>query len=468
MVPYRLRPRASGWIGFALPACLAWWWGLASAALGQVGNVMTEPLGSRTCAKECHRELFEHEVMHGPALVDCQACHVQGNPDQHKFFLIAKREDLCRRCHSLPHAGIEHTPVREGRCQECHDPHGSDRPRMLVADPKRELCEQCHKQDFASAPFVHGPVAVGACIVCHDPHASEQPKLLLQDSKRLCLGCHAEVEEAAHAPGMHRHGALDDQCTRCHDPHASAHRFQLREEAPGLCLSCHEEKFDQMVGGLPVVHGAVTVAGGCTGCHAPHASSQASLQRGTQPGVCLECHDKTLTAPDGGTVTNMAALLADNPNHHGPIREGVCTACHSPHAGEHFRLLVEDYPPLFYAPFQLDSFRLCFRCHISDLVLKPSGAGLTQFRDGDRNLHFLHVNQEKGRTCRACHEVHASKRPAHIREAVPFGSGGWMLEINFQATENGGSCAPGCHQLKSYDRLTGGAAPGLRPVGGSP
>ena len=76
-------------------------------------------------------------------------------------------------------------------------------------------------------------------------------------------------------------------------------------------------------------------------------------------------------------------------------------------------------------------------------------AGITGFRNGDENIHFRHVNKvDKGRTCRACHEVHASKRPAHIREAVPFGSGGWLLDINFEQTEDGGSCAPGCHTVE--------------------
>jgi predicted CXXCH cytochrome family protein len=305
--------------------------------------------------------------------------------------------------------------------------------------------------DFTKTAFVHGPVAVGACIVCHKPHSSSEPKLLVQDAKSLCLTCHAEVQ-AKGEEGMHMHGALEQGCTRCHDPHASDHRFQLRESAPKLCLQCHQEKFDQITADAKVVHGAVTAEGGCTVCHEPHSSRLESLQRGTQPGTCLVCHDKTLKSAQGGEIANMAALLKANPDWHGPIREGACTACHNPHAGKNFRMLTEDYPPQFYAPFQIDTFKLCFKCHIPDLVLKASGQGLTQFRDGDKNLHWLHVNQEKGRTCRACHEVHASKRPAHIREAVPFGTSGWLLELNFEQTAEGGRCSPGCHVPRSYDR----------------
>lgn len=447
----------------SLPGRLALWAHLGVALAVPTAAMAVQPgdappartpmASMRTCAKECHQEIFAHKSMHGPALTNCGACHVQGNPEEHKFYLIREKGKLCLGCHQLPHAGVEHKPVREGQCLECHDPHGSEHPRNLVADPKRELCARCHAGKGEGKEFVHGPLREGACIVCHQPHTSAQAGLLLKPQRELCLSCHEEVALRAEGTGMHRHAAFEDSCTRCHDPHASDHRHQLVQEAPGLCLSCHQEAFDRMVGGAKVVHGAVTSPGGCTGCHEPHASRLTGLQRGSQPDLCLSCHDKVVGTAQGEQLTDMARLLAENPDHHGPIREGQCTSCHSPHASDHFRLLVEDYPKEFYAPFDLERFRLCFKCHIPDLVLKPSGQGLTNFRDGDRNLHYLHVNQEKGRTCRACHEVHASKRPSHVRDAVPFGSGGWMLEINFQTTAQGGSCAPGCHQKKEYSRL---------------
>jgi hypothetical protein len=35
---------------------------------------------------------------------------------------------------------------------------------------------------------------------------------------------------------------------------------------------------------------------------------------------------------------------------------------------------------------------------------------------------------------------------------VPFG--GWRIPINYQATETGGGCQPGCHRAYRYDRDT--------------
>jgi predicted CXXCH cytochrome family protein len=160
-----------------------------------------------------------------------------------------------------------------------------------------------------------------------------------------------------------------------------------------------------------------------------------------------------MTTPEGQRLADMAALLKDNPDHHGPVRRADCVACHNPHASRNFRLLAKEYPAVFYAPFDLQDYDLCFSCHVQELVTRERGDGVTGFRDGDVNLHYVHVHQEKkGRTCRACHEVHASRRPFHIREQVAFGTGGWELPINFETHPDGGSCAPGCHAEKSYRR----------------
>ncbi|MBK7403611.1 MAG: cytochrome c3 family protein [Phycisphaerales bacterium] len=428
--------------------CLA---GLAVAPLQAQDETPQAVRAIQTCAGACHQDTIRRKVTHGVTLEKCDACHVLTNAEAHTFSLTARPEDLCVRCHALPMRTHAHPPVAERACLKCHDPHGSDHPAMLLADPKGDLCARCHDRKQLQGDYVHGPVAVGACIVCHEPHASAEPALMRKPERETCLTCHAEVDRSGEAD-WHTHPALERGCTGCHSPHASNHKFQLKAEAPDLCLTCHEEKIHTQTADAKIVHGALHAPGGCTDCHEAHGSRLTKLQKVGQVEECLGCHNERLPAADGSILTNMKELLDRNPDHHGPIREGACTACHLPHAGDRFRMLVEDYPKQFYAPFDINSFKLCFGCHIPDLVLKENGRGLTNFRDGDRNLHWLHVNQEKGRTCRACHEVHASKRPAHIREAVPFGESGWMLEINFNQTEVGGSCSPGCHKQRSYVR----------------
>jgi len=148
-------------------------------------------------------------------------------------------------------------------------------------------------------------------------------------------------------------------------------------------------------------------------------------------------------------LEDIQSLLETNEDWHGPVRAGNCVGCHSPHGGEEYRLLKRPYPATFYSPFDIANYSLCFSCHEEALVLEPETSTLTFFRDGTRNLHFLHVNREdRGRTCRACHEVHASPHPSHIRDTVPFGN--YDLPLNFQKHESGGSCFPACHVKQSY------------------
>jgi Zn-finger protein len=137
---------------------------------------------------------------------------------------------------------------------------------------------------------------------------------------------------------------------------------------------------------------------------------------------------------------------------HGPIAQGDCSACHMVHGGNQDNLLILPYAVGFYQQFTNDNYALCFQCHDISLVTTPSPDKETSFRDGSRNLHAVHVDRGKqGRSCRACHNVHASRFPTLIADSVSFGE--WKLPINYQKTDTGGSCAPGCHKPASYDRL---------------
>lgn len=407
---------------------------------------------TQQCANgACHPTLINQKVMHGPvAQGKCLDCHRYSNVAEHRFEALAAPKQGCTLCHEMKHKAEVHTPVREGRCTACHDPHGSPYAKILKVDPAKELCQSCHmREDSANKEFVHGPAASGACGSCHESHSAARPQLLKQAPWDLCTSCHKDVVPK---PGeaMSIHAPARDNCLACHDPHAAKRKNELKLSAPELCLSCHKN-IKESLANSPVVHGNMKQDGSCLNCHVVHFSKLPKLQKEPQPQQCLGCHDKPLQTADGQTLTNMAALLKDNPEQHGPIRLGACTACHQPHASDKAQLLSAAYPPDFYASFKLDLYKLCFTCHSPDLVLKPDATALTGFTDGKKNLHWVHVNQEKGRTCRACHEVHASHQPFHIRDSVPFGPNGWAITIKYTQTPTGGSCAAGCHAERSYD-----------------
>ena len=153
-------------------------------------------------------------------------------------------------------------------------------------------------------------------------------------------------------------------------------------------------------------------------------------------------------------MTNYKKWLDENQVWHNPVEAKDCSACHRTHAGDNFRLLVAEYPTAFYAPYERENYALCYGCHNDKVVASEETTTLTGFRDGSRNLHFVHVNRERGRTCRACHEVHASKQDHHIREGVPYGAKGWVLKMGYTKLPNGGSCAKTCHDTKTYNNKT--------------
>ncbi len=53
---------------------------------------------------------------------------------------------------------------------------------------------------------------------------------------------------------------------------------------------------------------------------------------------------------------------------------------------------------------------------------------------------------------------HASGNPFFLREAVPFGE--WEIPLGFTRDSEGGTCASGCHRVKSYVRSGGATGAG--------
>ena len=154
--------------------------------------------------------------------------------------------------------------------------------------------------------------------------------------------------------------------------------------------------------------------------------------------LCETCHNKALFK--GKRV-------------HAPVAKGDCTSCHAPHGSEYPDLLKSAFPAEFYLAYDGANYALCFGCHNRDLALDRLTGVQTNFRDGLRNLHTLHVNNPvKGRTCRTCHAPHASRQPMLIKDRVP-GFGKWEVPISYKKTATGGTCVAGCHQPRSYDRF---------------
>ncbi len=414
---------------------------------GEVRKPPTALAPDQEC-RDCHQALYSGEVVHDPVREDmCDACHAQEDPAKHVFAPPPKDASSCLSCHDPQTGSDVHKPVAQGRCTSCHDPHHSPNRALLRRADEGELCGACHNQETGEgAAHVHGPVAAGMCTACHDPHATDTEKLLVQEGSDLCLGCHEDMAERLDE-AENVHPPVEVDCALCHDPHASPFPSQLREKGKDLCLGCHEDITERL--GSSVVHGAVTRDRECLNCHRPHHSAFPKMLDHAAEDLCLSCHDQSLEATDGRKLMDMAKKL-EAEFKHGPIRDGNCSACHEPHGSEFISLLRRAYPKRFYSSWDPNNYALCFGCHDKNAFAERNST-LTGFRDGDENLHYVHVHREKkGRTCRACHDTHASDLPKHLEETSPFGK--WQMPIQFEATAQGGSCSPGCHAKRSYQR----------------
>ena len=398
---------------------------------------------------ECHQDLIAPSKVHAPVSEEkCELCHILAAPPRHIFVSPEEPTAPCLECHQLPERPVVHDPVAKKQCLHCHVPHHSPKRYLLRKESEKELCGECHQAQIGTdMQHVHGPVAFGSCTLCHSPHGTRDPKLLKNPGSEGCLECHVEMQEKLSTANT-VHKPVAEDCALCHDPHASNNTFQLKRKADTICLECHKSMLDALQQ-QTVVHAALTAPGGCNNCHDVHASSLPKLLKRAVKDACMSCHDQPIPRKDGEEFPGMGDLLRNSKYLHGPIREGSCDACHNPHGSMTFSLLRDPYPKRFYSPFSLDLYTLCFRCHDADVFTTQETRKLTRFRNGATNLHFLHVNQEKGRTCRTCHETHASNLPNHISTSVPFGS--WNVPIDFVKTETGGSCSPGCHETRSYD-----------------
>ena len=99
----------------------------------------------------------------------------------------------------------------------------------------------------------------------------------------------------------------------------------------------------------------------------------------------------------------------------------------------------------------------------ASLVTDEVDVEATNFRDGSRNLHSLHVQgalvpnkygivkRGKARSCSVCHNPHGSSQPASLIREYNC-QGVFCFTMTYYPLEDGGKCMVGCHKPRSYRR----------------
>ena len=303
----------------------------------------------------------------------------------------------------------------------------------------------CHS-NLLGGPGAHdgGPEQqlCGVCHVADDPRKHELR--YAASGGELCNRCHANLTQAEHKHAPANLGL----CTFCHSAHESQYAGQLKFPPEALCVSCHN---DTVPDGAKTVHGPVE-QGHCTACHDPHSSDIDEHLVAEVPQLCFSCHNQDQTDHEGRTLPAVEESFIDKSlRQHPPFARGDCLLCHEPHASDNIRLQRRPYSQAFYTDFSPDKY-FCLMCHGESTFTEPRTLTATKFRNGNLNLHYRHVDREKGRGCRACHHQHASSMEAQIATDTFLGEQNIGIKA-FAKTETGGTCEPSCHRPVQYDRI---------------
>ncbi len=407
--------------------------------------------GQSCVNSDCHATMGKKKFLHGPInFGECEPCHIAiGN--LHRFVKRPAGRELCLKCHEIPPPkAVRHKPFTED-CTLCHVLHESSERYFVEGGTSVQGClrEGCHEKFPRDHEVKHVSVEKGGCLVCHTSHQSEHEKLLTHEAGDLCTLCHIDFPMRLEGAVSSHTPRIRKNCTICHMPHGGEAKYLVPADEKKFCRKCHEILLDEHEY-LAHPHSSMIAEKKCRECHEPHSSPRNRLLSQPAMDLCLGCHDKTVEM-EGRTLSNIDKQIKDAKYVHGPIRQKDCVACHAAHGSELFDILKKPFPTAFYATHEKGAYDSCFDCHNRDFI-ELERTNLTGFRNGDHNLHYLHViEKEKGRSCRTCHHEHASSQPKHIRTEIKFGQ--WDMPLEYTMTETGGGCATPCHPAYRYDHI---------------
>jgi len=233
----------------------------------------------QNCTK-CHSEVSFHQIRNTGnfnhsatgftlkgkhATVTCTSCHKNG-------YTAALRHDRCTDCHADYHRKQFVTENRVTDCQQCHTENGFS-PALFTIERHNQSafalngahlavpCFDCHRKDERwefrqigincndchediHAPYMDQKYYPGQdCRSCHQDtrwseihfnHALTGYKLEGSHSSQSCRACHLDLDQKGQL--VQRFSSLTTACLECH---REVHHEQFGTE-PTLCLKCHD------------------------------------------------------------------------------------------------------------------------------------------------------------------------------------------------------------------------------------
>jgi predicted CXXCH cytochrome family protein len=270
--------------------------GSARADISRFRDVPEEAVYQNTCAS-CHTSQLKFqsaaraasaafreggvncEMCHGPSLTHAQS--MKGGPGAGRpagdtpirFARLpaAQSTAICAQCHaqsavhdSLPGGAVNYSEAGTPfyRAYAAHLPSNFSRT-AFYRDGRYRATTFISEAFARSQCFRKGGAT---CASCHDPHpsdAKDNPTSLKfrTDTDRMCLQCHASLQDRPERHTRHAVGTEASRCLSCHMPRimdallfpARSHQIDEvpdaemtarfgRDESPNACLLCHRDR----------------------------------------------------------------------------------------------------------------------------------------------------------------------------------------------------------------------------------
>jgi DmsE family decaheme c-type cytochrome len=252
-------------------------------------------------------------------------------------------------------------------------------PAVSLGQAAEEKAAEAPADPPAAEAVEYSKKGADTCLTCHDENpvvmAIFQTKHGNPADTRTPFGKGQLQCEACHGPGGNHTGRIKRGESR-----PPMIRFSRDSIAPvsvqnGVCLTCHEKSLSANWHAGP--HAANNVA--CAACHDLHTPKDPVLSTRTQPDVCFTCH-----------AAKRVEFL--KPYAH-PLKQGkiACSDCHTPHGTSNEAQLVK-----------ATINQTCYQCH------------------AEKRGPFLWEHAPVAENCANCHAPHGSSNPGMLTARGPL------------------------------------------------
>ena len=423
--------------------------------------------GNKVTCTTCH---FAHgspypKMLRLPGNQTCQTCHAKGLDSANGY------QDVL-----YTHGGFNGS---NGNCSVCHSMHAANHRKLLLAAEETELCYGCHgpegtmRSDYPAAQLVWagdepsspdgwdgtggsfgafynsttggtskshhdinktdsqapgGTTTEHRCGTCHNPHGNNNYRILRDD-----VNGRSGISVKAGAMGNYSSG-MTVFCTACHSVYSQTGSGidGYRRHPLGLVLTLQEQANLSNSAGSPKAQ-VESMKVMCLSCHFAHGSASYAMLRmpnytSSESALCQQCHKKGYNASGTQYKNTHGGFNGNNAN---------CGVCHSVHAKNNKKLLVESKESLLCDNCHsgIQKF-MDFKSHDPDVkinapsrfnVFSSIGNSFGNYSVGGGDVRSWHEidgthTAPGGKTlelrCGKCHNTHGGDNFAMLRETI--------------------------------------------------